>query len=189
MTLKKLFIGLLGIIAVTAGGSRPGVSENVPIPRKNTQMPQVRLDAPPSARDCAYLGIEDKRPFKLVDVDANLIMVEIIGVYCPQCHKQRPHINRLFHRIQKDVALSKKVKFIGIAAGATPMEVAYLVKEAKIPYPVITDEKFDIHKQLGEPRTPFNVVTTRKGKVLWTHLGIIEDMNAFLSTLKSLAGQ
>jgi hypothetical protein len=41
---------------------------------------------------------------------------------------------------------------------------------------------------LGEPRTPFNIVTTREGKVLWTHLGIIEDMNAFYATLKSLAG-
>ncbi len=79
------------------------------------------------------------------------------------------------------------MKFIGIAAGATPMEVAYLIKEAQIPYPVIQDETFDLHKRLGEPRTPFNIVTNRAGNVLWTHLGIIEDMNALFVTLETLA--
>jgi ribosomal protein S16 len=133
-------------------------------------------------------GVETQRPFQLADVHSDLVMIEILGVYCPQCHKQRPHINRLYHRIQKDAALSKKVKLVGIAVGATAMEAAYLVKESHIPYPVITDLSFDVHKRLGEPRTPFNILTTRDGKVLWTHLGVIEDMNAFYTTLRSMAG-
>jgi hypothetical protein len=69
------------------------------------------------------------------------------------------------------------------------MEAAYLVRDTRIPYPIITDESFVVHKQLGEPRTPFNLVTTREGAVLWDHLGIIKDMDAFYTTLKSLAGQ
>lgn len=189
MNQTKLLVGLLTMMALVTGWYTPGFCDASAMPKKGSLMPLLRLNAPAIPKDCKYLGIEPQTPFQLTDVDANLIMVEIIGVYCPQCHKQRPHINRLFHRIQKDPSLSKKIKFIGIAAGATPMEVAYLVKEAKIPYPVVEDEKFDIHKQLGEPRTPFNMVTTQKGKVMWTHLGIIEDMNALLSTLKSLAQQ
>lgn len=185
----KLLIGLITAMAVIAAWCTLGVCGQTATPKKGASMPQIRMDSPSSQKDSDYLGIEARKPFSLGDIKASLIMIEIIGVYCPQCHKQRPHINRLFHRIQKDSDLSKKVKFIGIAAGATPMEVSFLVKEAKIPYPILTDEKFEIHKQLGEPRTPFNLVTTREGKVLWAHLGIIEDMNAFLSTLKSLAGQ
>lgn len=186
--LKRL-IGLMAAVVVITTGYTSGAFGQTATPQKGANMPKMHLGGPSSPKDGKYLGVEPQKPFALSDIKASLIMVEIIGVYCPQCHKQRPHINRLFHRIQKDDALSKEVKFIGIAAGATPMEVAYLVKEAKIPYPILTDEKFDIHKQLGEPRTPFNLVTTRDGKVLWTHLGIIEDMNAFLSTLRELAGR
>lgn len=187
MARLKLLVGLLVMVTTLSVLCSIGFSDSSVIAQKGAQMPLLHLNPPPSQKDCDYLNIDAQKPFQLADVDAPLIMLEIIGVYCPQCHKQRPHINRLFHRIQKDPALSKRVKFIGIAAGATPMEVAYLVKDARIPYPILTDERFETHKQLGEPRTPFNLVINRKGKVLWTHLGIIEDMNAFLATLKSLA--
>jgi len=158
-------------------------------PQKGSQLPMLHLDAPTVQKDRDYLGIPEQKQFELTDVKAGLIMLEVIGVYCPQCHKQRPHINRLFHRVQKDTGLAGKIKFIGIAAGATPMEVAYLVKETHIPYPIVTDEQFAVHQLLGNPRTPFNMVVTGQGRVLWTHLGIIEDMNAFLATLKQLAAE
>jgi peroxiredoxin len=185
---KKRLIWFLGVVAVVTGWHGVGLCESVVTPHKGVRMPSMHLTAPASQQACDYLGVEAQHPFQLADVRSDLILIEIIGVYCPQCHKQRPHINRLYHRIQKDGALSQKVKFMGIAVGATAMEAAYLVKKSHIPYPIITDSAFDVHKQLGEPRTPFNILTTRDGNVLWTHLGIIENMNAFYATLKSLAG-
>ncbi|MBU1697395.1 MAG: redoxin domain-containing protein, partial [Proteobacteria bacterium] len=134
-------------------------------------------------------GIDEKGQFSIKDVDAELIVLEIMGVYCSLCHKQRPHINRLFHRVNKNADLSKKVKFLGIAAGATPMEVAYYVKQSKVPYPVLPDEKFVIHKKLDQPRTPYNMVVTKDGQILYAHLGVIEDMDIFFATLKEMAGK
>ncbi len=145
------------------------------------------LPAPVSDTERGYLGVGDRDPFAVKDAAAKVIVLEILGVYCPQCHKQRPHINRLFHRVNKDPNLSKKVKFLGVAAGASAMEAAYYSKQAKVPYPVLPDEKFAIHKHLGEPRTPFNMVVSAEGRILYAHLGIIKDMNAFFSTLKELA--
>jgi ribosomal protein S16 len=188
MMRKRQLMGVLGIVAVIAGWHGVGLCDPAAVPRKGSLMPAMNFTAPASQKDCDYLGVETQRPFQLADVHSDLVMIEILGVYCPQCHKQRPHINRLYHRIQKDAALSKKVKLVGIAVGATAMEAAYLVKESHIPYPVITDLSFDVHKRLGEPRTPFNILTTRDGKVLWTHLGVIEDMNTFYTTLRSMAG-
>ena len=184
----RCLLWMLFMIAATAAWQGTGRGEApATAPRKGAALPRLTLNAPARPADCDYLGIEAGKPFRLADVDADLIMVEIIGVYCPQCHQQRPHINRLYHRIQKNTPLAEKIKFVGIAVGASPMEAAYLVKDAHIPYPIITDESFDIHKQLGEPRTPFNLVTTRDGVVVWVHLGIIEDMNTFYDTLKTLA--
>lgn len=184
----KNLIGVLGIAALIAGLPGVGMCEPAATPAVGNRMPAMHLAPPASPQDCNYLGVEAGRPFQLSDAAAQLILVEIIGVYCPLCHQQRPHINRLYHRIQQDARLARKVKLIGIAVGATPMEAAYLVKEARIPYPVIADEAFDVHKRLGEPRTPFNILTTGDGEVLWSHLGIIEDMNALYTLLESLAG-
>jgi peroxiredoxin len=93
----------------------------------------------------------------------------------------------LFHRINKNAGLSKKVKFLGISAGATPMEMAYYVKQSRVPYPVLPDEKFLVHKQLNQPLTPYNMVVNKEGKILYAHLGVIEDMDGFFVTLKKMA--
>lgn len=186
---SRQLILVFGIVAVIAGWRGVGAGQGAATPQKGARMPALQFNAPASSKDCTYLGVAAGKPFGLADVNADLIMVEIIGVYCPQCHMQRPDINRLYHRIQKDATLAGRVKFLGIAVGATPMEAAYLVKDARIPYPIITDGSFEIHQQLGEPRTPFNLVVAKDGNILWTHLGIIEDMNAFHDTLKSLAGR
>jgi hypothetical protein len=188
MTHNRQWIIVLCTVSLIAGLPTLGFCGDTP-PQKGSQLPALSLDAPVDQKDRDYLGIPEQKHFDLADVKSDLIMLEVIGVYCPQCHKQRPHINRLFHRVQKDAHLADKIKFIGIAAGATPMEVAYLIKEAHVPYPVVADEQFVAHQLLGNPRTPFNLVVTKQSRVLWAHLGIIEDMNAFLATLKKLAAE
>ncbi len=155
--------------------------------KSGADLPGLTMPVPTSEKERGYLGVGEREQFGIKDVAAKVIVLEILGVYCPQCHKQRPHINRLFHRIDKDANLSKKVKFLGVAAGATPMETAYYMKQAKVPYPILPDETFAIHKRLGEPRTPFNMVVAKDGRILFAHLGMIKDMNAFFSTLKELS--
>lgn len=156
-------------------------------PKQGENLPEMSLAAPALKKDSLYLGIGEKSLFSIEDIDADLIVLEILGVYCPVCHKQRPHINRLFHRIGKNADLSKKIKFLGISVGATPMEAAYYIKQSRVPYPVLPDEKFNTHKILGQPRTPYNMVVNKEGHILYAHLGLIEDMDAFFATLKDLA--
>ena len=186
---RKAGLWMIGFVLGIVGWAGSAAGQSAALPVKGATLPRLILKAPPSPEACAYLNVPAGKPFALTDVGADLILVEIIGVYCPQCHQQRPHINRLYHRVQKTPDLAEKIKFLGIAVGASPMEAAYLVKDTHIPYPLITDESFVVHKQLGEPRTPFNLVTSRQGQVLWVHLGIIKDMNAFYDTLRSLASQ
>jgi hypothetical protein len=40
---------------------------------------------------------------------------------------------------------------------------------------------------LNEPLTPYTLVATREGKIIYAHLGLIEDMDKFFGTLKELA--
>jgi hypothetical protein len=51
----------------------------------------------------------------------------------------------------------------------------------------VPDPKFDFHKLVGEPRTPFILLIGPNGKVLYTHLGVIEDVEPFLKVITDLA--
>jgi peroxiredoxin len=185
-SLKNKLPGILVLAALAALVPIRGQAGDPPAP--GNDLGTVTLPAA-TPEESAYLGVDSGKAFSLKDVNARLIVLEIMGVYCPQCHRQRPHINRLFGRIKGIPDLAGTVKFMGIASGSPPMEAAYYAKQYKVPYPILADETFAVHKALGEPRTPYNMVVTREGRVLYAHLGVIEDMDAFLETLKRLAAR
>lgn len=176
----------LGLAGLLLGGFQPLAAKEPVPPAAGGTLPKLSLETPADEPDKKYLGVGKGGRFSLQQVDGHLLLVEIIGVYCPQCHKQAPGFNRLFQRIQRDPRLKAKVKFLAVAAGGTATEIAYLRREYSIPFPVISDARFEIHKQLGEPRTPFTMLLDRNRKVVFAHLGIIEDLDAFFQKIAGL---
>jgi hypothetical protein len=157
------------------------------LPMKDSRLPAFQLPAPASESDLQYLGVQPPS-FGLKDVQCEILLVEILGVYCPLCYQQAPLFNKLHGRIQKR-GLGDRVKMLGIAIGATTAEVEHLRQGGSYVYPIVQDEKLVVHKLLGEPRTPFTLLVARDGKVLYTHLGVIEDMDAFFQVIQDLAKQ
>jgi hypothetical protein len=97
-----------------------------------------------------------------------------------------PYFNKLFYRIKKVPEIYQKTKMLAIAVGASLLEVEYFKKEHRIPYPVIKDPKFEIHKLLGEPRTPFIMLVTREKKVMFAHFGVIKEIDKLFLKIKKL---
>jgi hypothetical protein len=114
-----------------------------------------------------------------------LLPAEVIGVYCPQCYRQSPLFNTMFNRIEKG-KLKGQVKMLALAAGGNVNEIQYLYEQVQYSFPIVPDPRFDVHKLLGEPRTPFTLLVDPQGKVLHTHMGIIEDIDAFLKLITDL---
>ena len=155
-------------------------------PAEGSCFPELSLNAPDSRAERRYLGITDSATFDLRDMDCPLVLVEILGVYCPQCHAQAPLFNNLYKMIQNDPKLSCSVKMLGIAIGATPLEIEYLKEQFEIPFPVVSDPKFEAHKSLGEPRTPLTIIIADDGTVRFAHLGVIEDIEKLFVDIKGL---
>ena len=134
----------------------------------------------------SYLGISEKKSFSLEEIRGNLILVEFISTYCVSCQKQTPIFNQLYSSIEKDPGLKGKVKIIGVAAGNNPTEVEIFKKEYKVPYPLISDLKFDAHTAVGSPRTPFIIWIRKdaqgKGIVVSSHLGLMDLKSAIDET-------
>ncbi|GAB6059179.1 TlpA family protein disulfide reductase [Desulfonatronum parangueonense] len=138
------------------------------------------LPAPGPDEHKAYLGLEpDQDSMSLQELEKPYILVEVVGVYCPVCHTQAPDMVRLFHRIQRDADLSGKLVMVALAAGATPMEVEHLLRTWRLPFPILQDGDYSLHKLLGEPDTPFTLLVDGEGTVLYAHLGRINPDNLF----------
>ncbi len=168
-----LVLGLQPIAALSGSTPTPG-----------SYLPEFQLEAPSSEKEKAYLGIGPVATFSINQLNCQLVLIEIVGVYCPQCHIQMPLFNKLFYRIKRDPDMCKKNKMLAVAVGANPTEIAYFKKKHRIPYPVIKDPKFEIHKLLGEPRTPFIMLVSKDKKVVFAHLGVIKDMDKFFLQIK-----
>lgn len=148
--------------------------------------PGLTLRGPLSSEDRAYLGIGAGESFKLSEVKGGFVLLEVVGVYCPQCHVQAPLFDKLFARLSQDPDLGGKVKMLGMAAGATKEEMEYLRESGVYKFPVASDPDYAAHKLLGEPKTPFTMLLDAKGKVLYAHLGIVEDVNALYEQIVAL---
>jgi hypothetical protein len=164
-------------------GALPAAAEELPKPG-DTLVPLV-LTAPADKAEQGYLGLAGGTPFGLKDLGAPFVLLEVIGVYCPQCHQQAPKFGQLFKRLKRS-GLDKRIRMLAVAAGGTPMEVAYLKEQGAYPFPVVPDEGYVVHKLLAEPKTPFTMIVSREGEVRFAHLGVIEDVDGFFAEIKRL---
>lgn len=172
-----LFCSLL--LSVLAGSAL--AADNMPAPGQT--LPTLSLKVPAFGQDAKELGVAGKKTFRLQDLKAKVIVLEVIGVYCNECAKQVRTFNTLYARLARRMQ-SGEVLMFALAAGGNDLEVESLRKTAIYKYPVVADEKYQNHKLLREPKTPFTMLVTPAGKVLYTHLGIDDDTEGLLTRIK-----
>ncbi|MGE4299304.1 MAG: peroxiredoxin family protein [Desulfovibrionaceae bacterium] len=177
-----ILAALFSLMAACAAGA----AWAEPVAGSGTVPSGLALSAPLGPDDAGYLGIGPDASFTLSDVKAPYLIVEVLGLYCPLCHTQAPLFDKFFTRLTTDPAMSSKVKMLGMAAGATKEEMAYLLESGVYKYPIAWDPDYVAHKALGEPKTPYTMLLDANGKVLYDHLGVIEDVNAFYGEIAKL---
>jgi len=180
----RMTIGMLALALLWSAGLAAGTAWCAGLPKKGDTLPSFELETPDSEKAKEYLGIR-KPSFRLGDIACRLLLVEVIGVYCPQCYQQAPIFNTLFNRIEKG-KLKGQVKMLAIAAGGNNNEIKYLYEQIQYSFPVVPDPQFATHKLLGEPRTPFTLLVDPEGKVHYAHMGIIENVDALLKLINEL---
>ncbi len=177
--MMRMLVGLvLGVLVVGAGGASAE-----PI-AAGKSLASIRFTAPPLPEDAAALGVKPRGTFTVKDLGAEVILVEVIGIYCPQCHKQAPGYNSLYGRLGKG-KIKGRVAMFAVAAGGSDAEVGQ-ARETMYRFPVISDPTYAVHKALGEPLTPYTILCRADGTIVWTHLGVIEDIDGLFARIRSL---
>ncbi len=124
-------------------------------PVKGGRLPAIQLPIPKDPREKRYLGLSGDGLFRVPQIKADVVIIEIFSMYCTQCQKIAAEIEEFFHLIENDVRLKDKIKLIGIGAGNSRYEVGVFKKTFRTPFPVFPDDDFAIHEALGNVRTPY----------------------------------
>jgi len=139
--------------------------------QKGGQLPSIVLPIPKSAEEKAYLGLSGSGTFKIPQIKADVVLVEIFSMYCPYCQKDAPGINELYDLIQKNPDLRDRIKMIGIGAGNSAFEIETFKKTFSVSFPLFPDPDYVIHQACGEVRTPYFIgVKIQRDKSHWIFL-------------------
>ena len=184
MTLATIAISVALLHCLAFGSNLPPVKGDV--------LPEINLLVPENATHRNYLGLKGGTFFKIPQIKAKVVIIEIFSMYCPHCQREAPEINRLYSIIEGNAHLKDKIKLIGIGAGNSSFEVEVFKKKYNVPFPLIPDEDFSIHKCIGEVRTPYflgvkiNVDGTHR--VFFSKLGEFKGAEPFLDLMLKLSG-
>ena len=161
-------------------------------PAKGEAFPNITLPFPEKADEKEYLGLTGKGSFKIPQIKAELIILEIFSMYCPYCQKEAPNLNELYQIINKREDLKNKIRIIGVGAGNNPFEVDVFRNQYNIQFPLFSDESYSVHKSVGEVRTPyfFVIKNTRDKKniLIYSKVGSIQDPKQFLDMILEESG-
>lgn len=165
---------LLSVLAAGMGRPAPGRAESG-VPGVGQPFPPIALQAPKDPAMRSYLGIGDVETFTVDQVDADVVLVEIFSMYCPYCQREAPTVNALYALAQKKSRPGKTLKILGVGAGNSPFEVDIFAKKYSVPFPLIPDGDYSVHKTLGQVRTPHFIAVKRGAdgsrKVVYSQAG------------------
>jgi hypothetical protein len=154
--------------------------------------PQYAFPYPPASEDRGYLGIPAGETFTISDVQADLIVLEVLNIYCTSCQKQAPISSEVFRMVESDPVTRGRIRWMGVGVGNNQKEVDYFRKEKKIPFPILQDVNFEFYDAVGGPggvRTPLTLLVRkdedRRGIVVESHIGFRSDKHEIFQGIKA----
>jgi thiol-disulfide isomerase/thioredoxin len=178
-----VFLMLFTSVAICAAEISP--------PQVGGVFPELELSQPANPVDLKYIGLSGSGAFKINQVKADVVIIEIFSLYCPYCQGEAPNVNNLYTLIESNPSLRNKIKIIGIGINNSLFETDIFKNKYKIAFPLIPDGDFKLHKIMGEVRTPYFIVVKLKGgktEVIYSRLGALENNNVFLEQILKSAG-
>lgn len=131
---------------------------------EKTRFPDLKLPVPGDKTEMEYLGLSGKNTFRVGDIRAEIVIIEVFSFYCPTCRAQAPRVEELYNIIQADPGLRDRVKMIGIAATNSPFEARSFKESYHVPFPVFSDDDSEIAVMLNVKYTPTFIGVRLNGK-------------------------
>jgi thiol-disulfide isomerase/thioredoxin len=162
------------------------------VPAGSGGFPIFDLPLPGSEGEKEYLGLTGNGTFKVGQIRARVVIIEVFSFYCPHCQRTAAQINDLYQSIERRADLKGKIKMIGIGAKNSAYEVDSYRERYHVPFPLFPDEGMAITEELGVRGTPtfIGVKVDGKGfqKQIYFGEGGFQHNQAFLTEIVRLSG-
>ncbi len=195
MVAALLFLVILLLCGCAAHGpevAKVGVALEKPSSGAVNSFPAFELTAPRDEADRSYLSLAGAGNFKVSEIKAPFLIIDLFSLYCPHCHDVAPRVNELYESIQGRPALKSKIKIIGIGVTNNADEVNSFREKHNVPFPLFPDQAAEIFKLLGARGTPtlIGVRVNDKGVLEQFHLeeGAFQDTRQVLSNIIAASG-
>lgn len=180
----KKIIALFGLISLLY--SQNLLAADQP-PQPGEVWPNLSLSAPVEQSGLVSPGIGGGTTFNLTSIKAKVVVVQVFSMYCPYCQAEAPRVNQLYQRLVDMPQLKDRVKILGIGAGNSAFEVEVFRQTYHIPFPLVPDEDYSVHRALGKVRTPYfwiiSMINPAKPLVVYSKAGGIEDLDQFIKLI------
>ena len=190
VALILLFLGVSsshgGEMSVVPGAPAAATS------KENTPFPALDLPPPQSESERAYLGISEVGAFKVNQIKAAVLIIEVFNFYCPHCQRAAPLVDKVYREIQGRPDLKERVKMIGIGLANSAYEVNLFKEKYKVPFPLFPDKDMAILKKIVVLGTPtfIGVKVNEQGlqERFYLHPGTFDNPSKFLAEIITLSG-
>ncbi|MBW1822144.1 MAG: hypothetical protein JRI92_10365 [Deltaproteobacteria bacterium] len=93
-------------------------------------LPDITLTVPENTKHIQYLGLKGEAgtPFKISEIDADILMIELFSMYCPYCQKAAPTVNKLYKKMGQVKRPDLKLVIIGIGVKNTVLLINRCIK-------------------------------------------------------------
>lgn len=154
-SLPMLLLLLLGTVLSPGAWAEPAAKD---------RMPEIELKVPEAAPEREYLGLPTNGTFRIADIAADVLIIEVFNFYCPHCQRAAPGVNELYKLIQKRSDPKLRIKMIGIGAGNSPYEVNSFREKYGVPFPLFPDRDLTVTRLLEAQYTPTFIAVKLKGR-------------------------
>jgi thiol-disulfide isomerase/thioredoxin len=108
--MNRKISGLITVVLTLFIATAISAAENSP-PKVGSPMPTFELSMLNNPVDLKYLGLPaGGKFFKINQVKAKVVIIQIYSMYCPYCQAEAPNVNRLYAAIENSPVLKDKIK-------------------------------------------------------------------------------
>jgi thiol-disulfide isomerase/thioredoxin len=198
---KKIlvFVLLFSIILILPGGASQGSeTTTVPVnpvkskPGNNAGVTVFELPIPGSELEKSYLGLSGTGSFKIGQIKAPVLIIQVFSFYCPHCQRTASQVNDLYQMIQARPDMKENIKMIGIGVTNSTFEVDTYKERYSVPFPLFSDQSVEISEKLGVKGTPTFIGLKKNARGFHEQFyfgeGGFQDTQQFLNEIIKLSG-
>jgi len=159
------FVSLLGAACGTSEAPAPAAAQKAPAERA-------------SAASAAHAETPDFRgedlrgnPFALADQRGDVGLLNVWASWCEPCKEELPTLADLYRERGGE---GLRVVGVSVDAVRTQDEVRRIVRDLRIPYPIVLDPRNTIAPMMKIVGYPTTFIIGRDGQVRWRRDGLIE---------------